>query len=102
MRKLWFSVIIFVAVLFAACSPTTGQVPNTPEATSAPAAASTPSVPTLDPSAVTMECNVVSMVPTPGPTEVSMFPPVSEEDWQLGASDPVLTLTIYSDFQCPY
>lgn len=44
-------------------------------------------------------CTVVSPRPTPGPTEESLFPAVSEADWVLGPSDAQITLTEYSDFQ---
>ncbi len=55
---------------------------------------------TGQPSSTTMECQVVSLSPTQGPTEVSMFPPLSKDDYVLG-SNPKAELTIieYSDFQ---
>jgi len=91
MRKLWFYVLVLAAVLLSACGQ---QV--TPALTSAAVA------PTEDVLKVKMECTVVSFLPTPGPTVVSLFPPISAEDWVMGSETPVLTITEYSDFQCPY
>lgn len=95
MRKLWFNFLILCALLLAACTP----------ATTTPAAKSTdtpaPAKPTKQASSgPTMQCSVVSMTPTQGPTEVSMFPPVSDKDWVLGsAKNPSMTVIEYSDFQ---
>ncbi len=88
MRKLWFMVIAAAAVLLAACAP------------AKPAGNAAKAVATEDPKLPKMACQVVSMTPTQGPTEVSMFPPPQKDDWVLGknASAP-LTITEYSDFQ---
>lgn len=95
MRKLWFTVLIISVVgslLLSAC----GQAKPPASLTAKPVA-------TENTSAPKMECQVVSMTPTQGPTEVSMFPPPGEADWVHG-ENPAATLTIieYSDFQCPY
>lgn len=44
-------------------------------------------------------CTVISPQPTPGPTERSLFPPASEEDWIVGPDDAAITITEYGDFQ---
>jgi hypothetical protein len=64
-----------------------------------PSGTSTPAV--LGPGGLqlTTNCTVVSRKPTPGPTEESLFPPVSEDDWVLGAKNAEVTLLEYSDFQ---
>jgi ABC-type Fe3+-hydroxamate transport system substrate-binding protein len=96
MRKLWFLLLMAALVLLAACSSSTGTpmsaaaTPTQPVKTAAP---------TRDTSAPEMTCRVVSMIPTPGPTEVSLFAPAGEQDWILGNEDALLTITEYSDFQ---
>ncbi len=44
-------------------------------------------------------CTVVSREPTPGPTEQSLIPPVSETDWVHGPEDAIVTIIEYGDFQ---
>jgi cyclophilin family peptidyl-prolyl cis-trans isomerase/protein-disulfide isomerase len=99
MRKLWFFVVLTAAVLLSACTQS-----STPES---PASAGGGSnlqavAPTENVALPKMECNVISLLPTPGPTEVSLFPPPSADDWVMGGNNPAMTITEYSDFQCPY
>jgi hypothetical protein len=44
-------------------------------------------------------CTVTSPLPTAGPTEPSVFPPVTDKDWSTGPKDATATLIEYSDFQ---
>ncbi len=44
-------------------------------------------------------CTVVSPEPTPGPTEASLFPPISDKDWALGVPTATVSIIEYSDFQ---
>jgi hypothetical protein len=41
---------------------------------------------------------VISPANTPGPTEQSIFPPVTDKDWSTGPKDAAITLIEYSDF----
>jgi cyclophilin family peptidyl-prolyl cis-trans isomerase/protein-disulfide isomerase len=108
MRKLWLIIVLTAAVILSACGQSTqmNYQDTTPAApsrldASTPIPTRTP-VPTRNPAAVEMACEVVSVNPTQGPTETSMFPPVDENDWVMGSSSAALTITEYSDFQCPY
>jgi hypothetical protein len=94
MRKLWIYLTILTALLLSACSQAATATP------SATATSGAPAVPTADPNAVKMQCQVVSVSPTQEPTLQSAFPPPTEEDWSLGNTDnPTLTILEYSDFQ---
>lgn len=110
MQKFFINIMLVTAILLAACgqaSPTGLPAATDPTATIKPAAAALPTpgsaqapVATEDANTPKMDCQVVSMSPTQGATEVSMFPPPSEGDWILGKNPGApLTITEYSDFQ---
>ena len=71
---------------FAATPPPSSQLAGSPDATSAAAPGQA------------ANCTVVSIIPTPGPTEQSLFPPVGAGDWTQGPDTADVTFTEYSDF----
>ncbi len=92
MHKYRFILSIIVGVMISALLAACGQAKPGSEQVKSPAMEkATPP---------TMTCQVVSMSPTQGPTEQSMFPPVGKDDWVEG-SNPNAPMTIieYSDFQ---
>lgn len=53
------------------------------------------------PTDVTPEgCTVISPNPTPGPTQESIFAPITDEDWSIGPADALVTILEYGDYQC--
>jgi hypothetical protein len=90
--------LLLVGILLGACqsnapaSPPTAQVviPSPQTAATIPAAAVTGAPP---------GCTVVSPQPTPGPTETSLFPPISDKDWVVGVPTATVSIIEYSDFQ---
>ena len=103
--------MIVLSVFMVSCSsantelptdPTTGSPVETEAASTEPA--ELPEVsPTSESGQATEQaeanCTVVSRQPTPGPTEQSLVPAVSDEDWTHGSDDAAVTLIEYGDFQ---
>jgi hypothetical protein len=85
LKRLFLPVLALLALL-SACS---GELPAT--ATPVPA---TQIPPTKQPG-----CTMISVMPTPGPTEQSLFPPVLDADWVRGSESADVTIIEYSDFQ---
>ncbi|HEX9019310.1 MAG TPA: peptidylprolyl isomerase [Anaerolineaceae bacterium] len=104
MRKYSIVLILLAAVVLSACNLVGGaKMPAAGAAKTAPAQNAPAALATRDPNAVEMKCSVVSVQPTPGPTEASIFPPVTSSDWVQGDNaKATLTVLEYSDFQCPY
>ena len=103
---------LLVIMLLTACSAAPAAAP-TVAATVAPTAAADQPTPAADQPTTAVEavatatpgpasCTVVGRQPTPGPTETSLFPLPTAEDWSEGVSGARLTIIEYSDFQCPY
>ena len=107
MRKLWLLIgaLAGLALALTACGSraTASVVKPTTLATSARAptassVAATPgrvALPTSEP----VTCTASSHKSTPGPTEESLFPGVSQADWKLGPDGARVVFIEYSDFQ---
>ena len=107
MPKRTFLLFIIVALALAACqgkapaNPTAS--PSTPAQTAIPQKVETPTAESVSTEPVVGEappgCTAISPRPTPGPTEQSLFAPVSDKDWTTGPKGAPVTLIEYSDFQ---
>jgi hypothetical protein len=105
MRKLWLLIGALAGLALAGCGPRAAVIPVTPTTLVARAASATPApvaatpglvgLPTSEPAT----CTVSTRIPTPGPTEVSLFPRVSQSDWRLGPDGARVVFIEYSDFQ---
>ncbi len=90
MRKLWFSILLLLAVVLSACSGAASPTAASGQANG---------IPTEDTKAVKMECNIIgSVVATPNPTDVAKFPPSLPGDWTKGNANAPLKIIEYSDY----
>ena len=115
MRKLTLISFILLSLVLAACQSTTPtvDVDSTAKVADTQPAADTPTQAEVsEPTAtkgvevapdsgalVRTRCTVESRDPTPGPTEQSLFEPVTESDWIRGPDSAAVTIIEYSDFQ---
>ena len=114
MVKKTIILLLILSVFLVACQSTTTNLPTEPSAESnvEPDSADTnsthlPPLPEVSPTPSTeqadnlgeVNCTVVSRQPTPGPTEQSLVPAVSDADWTHGPEDASLTIIEYGDFQ---
>jgi cyclophilin family peptidyl-prolyl cis-trans isomerase/protein-disulfide isomerase len=91
MRKFLLFFILSGLSLAACGSPTPLPTPVSTPTSAAPVAQPTPRNVCID-----------VRLPTPDPSsEVSLFPPVSEQDHTRGLPTAPVTFLMYSDFQCP-
>ncbi len=100
MRKSILKVLILTAVVLSGCLPqvqATSTLTATPTTQPAPTVALT--VPTQTALVLDSGCTVVTQKPTPGPTPVSIYPPVTDADWVKGPASAKVTIIEYSDFQ---
>jgi hypothetical protein len=74
-------------------------VTGTPLTPSPRASETRPSLLTEATPSVPAGCTAISPKPTPGPTEASLFPPVSPEEWIMGPQEASITFVEYGDFQ---
>jgi cyclophilin family peptidyl-prolyl cis-trans isomerase/protein-disulfide isomerase len=100
-KRVWMGLLI-LAMGLAACQAGQAQPSSAPttgaDASVAPTKKSTS--PTVTAGQISPPgCTVVSPKPTPGPTQESLFPPVSKQDWVQGPSSAAVTLIEYGDFQ---
>jgi hypothetical protein len=112
LRKSWILVLLLVLALVGcggAAPVETAQVSSEPyasatgtsqPATAAPVATQTQATASQATGSQALAgCTVVSPQPTPGPTEESIFPSVSDQDWTQGPDSATVTLLEYGDFQ---
>ena len=109
MRKLWLLTGalagLALALALAGCGTPAPALPVTPATLVAVTPSPIPSrvaatpgllaLPTTEPAT----CTVASQIPTPGPTEISLFPGVGQADWKLGPDGARVVFIEYSDFQ---
>jgi hypothetical protein len=98
--------LLFLAVLLAACRGTPEPVveetpPPAAAETAPPAATPLPVQPpqVSEPAANTPGCTVVSTSSEPDPMIQELFPPVQPDDWVKGPEAARVTIIEYSDFQ---
>ena len=100
MRKSILLFLMLASVLLASCIP---QVQATPTLTATTSARPAPTVVLTVPAQAALSpdsgCTVITQKPTPGPTPVSIYPPVTDSDWIKGPASAKVTIIEYSDFQ---
>ena len=114
MVKILSTFLLFLAVFLAACqgaaeSPTTlptkedipEKVSEDTTNTELPPLSEVSPSPTTELASESDEanCTVVSRQPTPGPTEQSIVPAISDADWVHGSEDAKVNIIEYGDFQ---
>ena len=107
MVKKIITLSIILLVFLAACQSTPASPTPQPNEQADPGSTELPPLPVVSPtpandppaSQTEVNCTVVSREPTPGPTEQSIIPPVSETDWVHGPEDAKVTIIEYADFQ---
>jgi protein-disulfide isomerase len=100
MRRFILLFLMLASVVLASCLP---QVQATPTLTATTKASPAPTVVLTVPAEVAISpdsgCTVITQKPTPGPTPVSIYPPVTDLDWVKGPASAKVTIIEYSDFQ---
>jgi len=95
MRQFWLIIAILSVVILSACSSTTDISATSPTDTPT-------NYPTVPSQGETMPCTLYSVFPEPREPASINLPPISSKDWSRGPENALLTILVYSDFQCPY
>jgi protein-disulfide isomerase len=97
MKKFILLLLLLLSLVLSACA---GNAQQTSQPTSPPAPTTVLTVPAAnEPAGPDSGCTVISRKPTPGPTQESLFPPVSKDDWVKGPENAKVTIIEYADFQ---
>jgi hypothetical protein len=109
LKKISLTLLVLIVILSACSSgaitaiePTaapTATDPPKPTDTAVAISPTSTSEPLISQGEPISGCTVESPFPTPGPTQQSIFPAVSEQDWVYGSSDAYVTILEYGDFQ---
>ncbi len=100
MRKFVLLFLILTSVALAGCTSQTQASPtSTATAITRSISTSEVTVPTQVARLPDSGCTVVTVKPTPGPTAVTIYPPVSSTDRVKGPDSAKVTIIEYSDFQ---
>lgn len=100
MRKVYLVLAFMMAIILAGCLPKAQATPTATATTKAsPAATVVVRVPTQAAFLPAPGCTVITQKPTPGPTQASIFPPVSDTEWVEGPASAKVTIIEYADFQ---
>jgi protein-disulfide isomerase len=100
MRKLILLFLMLTSVALAGClSQPQASPTSTATAITRPISTSVVTIPAQAALLPDSGCTVVTVKPTPGPTAVTIYPPVSTTDWVKGPDSAKVTIIEYSDFQ---
>ena len=93
MLKRIIYLFILISLILSACAQNRGGVVPTSAQTGGGATIQAPK------GAKPPGCTVVSHPATPDPTQQSLIPPPSKEDWSQGPEEAYVTIIEYGDFQ---